>query len=127
VKTGIDRLDSLVSALTIVIPLFFVNGCSAGAGVVGPSPTTVEVGNGSSSFAHESTDVERLARLWESRTQHDSVIEYPIGPGDVLDITVPAMEEIKDRTVRVTAEGTISLPFVGRIEVEGLVQTNFFC
>lgn len=121
-KTGIERLDSLVSALKIVSLLFFLTGCSTAAVVAGPSQTTVEVGSGSSSSAQESTDVERLARLWESRTQHDSVIEYPIGPGDVLEITVPAMEEIKSRTVRVTAEGSISLPFIGRIQAEGLTE-----
>jgi polysaccharide biosynthesis/export protein len=118
VKTTIERLESLVFALTLVILPLFVNGCSSAAGVAEPSATTEEIASGS----QESSDVERLARLWESRTQRDSVTDYPIGPGDVLDITVPAMEEIKDRTVRVTAEGTISLPFIGRIQVAGLTE-----
>ena len=48
--------------------------------------------------------------------------DYPIGPGDVLEISVPAMEEIKDRDVRVTADGTISLPFIGQLQAEGLTE-----
>jgi protein involved in polysaccharide export with SLBB domain len=118
VKTGIERLEPLVFALTLAILPFFVSGCSSADGVAKPSPTNVEI----ASVFQESSDVKRLAELWESRTQHKPVIDYPIGPGDVLEITVPAMEEIKGLTVRVTAEGTISLPFMGQMQVQGLTD-----
>jgi polysaccharide export outer membrane protein len=64
-------------------------------------------------------DLERLAHVWAKRNQDVAAGDYPIGPGDVLEITVPGMDEIKDVFVRVSAEGTISLPFAGILRVTG--------
>ena len=61
--------------------------------------------------------------LGETHTRN-AVSDYPIGPGDLVEITVPAMEEIKDRHVRVTADGTISLPFIGSVQAAGLTETE---
>jgi polysaccharide export outer membrane protein len=67
-------------------------------------------------------DLERLALLWQSRTQEDVASDFPIGPGDMLEISVPDMEELSARTVQVSATGTISLPFVGEIQASELTQ-----
>jgi polysaccharide export outer membrane protein len=69
-----------------------------------------------------SADIERLARLWRERQQEKFQTEYPIGPGDVIEISVPAIEELRTRTVRVSGDGTISLPFVGKLEAAGLTE-----
>ena len=74
-----------------------------------------------SADAHDD-DLQKLAELWRKRTQDSAVNEYPIGPGDVVEISVPAMEELKNRSVRVTAEGTILLPFIGRVQAAGLTE-----
>ena len=68
------------------------------------------------------TDLDRLARLWQQRTQEEGVSDYPVGPGDVLEVTIPAMEEIKDRLVRVSGEGTIALPLIGTVQAAGLTE-----
>jgi len=65
-------------------------------------------------------DLERLAHLREHRTQ--SIPDYPIGPGDILEISVPAMPELKDRTVRVSSEGTVALSFVGVVHAQGMTE-----
>jgi polysaccharide export outer membrane protein len=77
-----------------------------------PAPTH-DVGN---------DDLERLAHVWAKRNQDALAGDYPIGPGDVLEITVPGMDEIKDVFVRVSAEGTISLPFAGTFRVNGMTD-----
>jgi len=123
VKTSTEGLNLLLSDLKVFILFFCVISCSA-AGQIAAKSETVEVRNGSVVSSHDSTDVERLVRLWEKRTQQNTVSEYPIGPGDVLEISVPAMEEIKDRQVRVTADGTISLPFIGTIKAAGLTEAE---
>ncbi len=70
----------------------------------------------------EAADLERLAQLWQKRTQEGAASDYPIGPGDVLEIAVPAMEELSNRTVRISGDGTIALPFVGVVQASGLTE-----
>lgn len=68
------------------------------------------------------TDLERLAQLWERRTQDRLLTDYPVGFGDILEITVPAMEELRGRVVRVSGEGTIALPLIGVVKAVGLTE-----
>jgi len=72
----------------------------------------------------EVDDLQKLALLWQSRSGATSMSDYRIGPGDVLDIMVPGMEELKSTTVRVSNEGTISLSFVGVMQISGLTETE---
>lgn len=51
------------------------------------------------------------------------VAEYTIGPRDVLDIKV-AKSELITGQVRVSEQGTISLPFLGEVAVEGLTAAE---
>lgn len=67
-------------------------------------------------------DLEKLAKLWKERTQDNAVTDYPIGAGDVLEISVPAMEELRGRIVRVSGDGTIALPFLGKLYVSGMTE-----
>ena len=67
-------------------------------------------------------DLERLTSLWERRARDKLVTDYPIGPGDVIELNVPGMEEIKNMSERVNGDGTISLPFAGVIKVDGLTE-----
>jgi polysaccharide export outer membrane protein len=78
----------------------------------------------SASLPGEKSDLDKLADLWRTRSEKTPSSDYPIGQGDVLQISVPAMEEIKDRDVRVTADGTISLPFIGRVQAAGLTEAE---
>ena len=46
---------------------------------------------------------------------------YRIGPGDLLELKVFQVEELS-QTVRVSEDGSITLPLLGRVMVEGLTQ-----
>jgi len=46
---------------------------------------------------------------------------YRIGPGDLLELKVFQVEELS-QTVRVSEDGSITLPLLGRVLVEGLTQ-----
>jgi polysaccharide export outer membrane protein len=63
-----------------------------------------------------------LAALWLKRSQEKANSDFPIGAGDVVEISVPAIEELRTRTVRIAGDGTISLPFVGKIDAAGLTE-----
>jgi polysaccharide export outer membrane protein len=46
---------------------------------------------------------------------------YRVGPGDLLELKVFQVDELS-QTVRVSEDGSITLPLIGRIIVEGLTQ-----
>ncbi|MDP2603181.1 MAG: polysaccharide biosynthesis/export family protein, partial [Deltaproteobacteria bacterium] len=73
----------------------------------------------SASFPGEKGDLEKLARLWEARSRGNTKADYPVGPGDVVEISVPAIEELRGRVVRISGDGTISLPFIGKFQTAG--------
>jgi Polysaccharide biosynthesis/export protein len=96
--------------------LININGCSAvdSPTVDKTGATRVDITQGASAAkAKENNDLERLAQLWERRRGESLASDYPIGPGDVIEINVAGMEEIRNVSERVTGEGKISLPFVG--------------
>lgn len=53
-------------------------------------------------------------------TKMDS--EYRIGPKDLLEITVGGMQEIDKLAVRVSEDGSITLPLVGSLDVNNLTR-----
>jgi protein involved in polysaccharide export with SLBB domain len=67
-------------------------------------------------------DTARLDALYRSRTRDTTVADYPIGPGDVVEVSVPPIDELRERTVRVEADGSISLPMVGGLQGGGLTE-----
>jgi polysaccharide export outer membrane protein len=67
-------------------------------------------------------DITRLDALYRSRTQGKTVADYPIGPGDVVHVSVPPIDELRDRTVRVEADGSMSLPMLGTMQAGGLTE-----
>lgn len=72
----------------------------------------------------DSNDSHRLTALWEKRMREQTTNDYPIGPGDVIEINVPGMEEIKNMSERINGDGTLSLPFVGVIQVTGMTDKS---
>ena len=58
------------------------------------------------------------------QVQERVISEYKIGPKDVLEISVYGLEELNGFKVRVEEEGTITLPFLGSVEVDGLTKTG---
>jgi len=127
-------MSSVTSLLVFLFGAACLSGCTPTVptpSLQGPTNTTSmrpttnekdEMPFGSEFNTDDSADLERLARLWHRRTQEGASADYPIGPGDVLEISVPHMEELESRTVRVSGEGTISLPFTGVVPVMGLTE-----
>ncbi len=64
----------------------------------------------------------RLSALWQERTGEAGEIDFPIGPGDVLEIAVAGLPELEERTVRVGGNGNVELPLIGVVGVSGLTE-----
>src|SRR5437870_12151496 len=76
----------------------------------------------SASFPGEKSDFDKLADLWLKRSKEKANSDFPIGSGDVVEISVLAIEELRTRTVRISGDGTLALPFIGKIEVAGFTE-----
>jgi protein involved in polysaccharide export with SLBB domain len=64
-----------------------------------------------------------LDQIWQKRSAElSSSKDYPIGPGDILTVSVPQIDELQERKVRVTSLGTIELPLVGTVHAGGLTE-----
>ena len=58
------------------------------------------------------------------RSADASSAGFTLGPGDLLRISVPQIPQLRDRTFRVSEQGTISLPLLGQISVIGMTQQD---
>jgi polysaccharide biosynthesis/export protein len=115
----------------IVIGLF-ISSCSstvtpnsdptsetAGSGAVPSSGRTL---TNASNNGEQADNLKRLAKLWDERRRESFSSDHPLGPGDVIEVTVSGVDEFKNLTERVTGEGVLVLPFVGRIQAKGLTD-----
>jgi protein involved in polysaccharide export with SLBB domain len=68
-------------------------------------------------------ELAKLERLWSERQiaalRND---DYPIGPGDVLTVSVPDIEQLAQWRARVSTRGTIELPLLGLLQAAGLTE-----
>ena len=95
------------------------------------SPTAVQSSNAPAasvedrvpSVASSPKNQERLQALWAARSQTAST-DYPIGTGDLLQISVPGVDDFKERTVRVGSEGNIDLPLIGSVHAAGIPESE---
>jgi protein involved in polysaccharide export with SLBB domain len=115
------RLSLLI---TVLIATYLVGCAPTGAMRVAPSSGLVQQGAKSDELVAgsslETKDAQRRDLLWQQRTAAGPDSDYPIGPSDVLMISVPSLGEIQQRKVRVSAAGTIELPLVGVVRVGGI-------
>ena len=76
----------------------------------------------------ESSDnAAKLESLWNSRMVDgaaDSPENFTLGPGDLLLISVPLMDQLKNKTVRVSEAGAIALPLLGVINVQTMTEED---
>ncbi len=116
------RLKGLVSLCLLSL----CAACATSGAMRVPNPSPATATDPASPVAGSTTAVEdpALDKLWERRkaNTNNSQEDYPIGPGDVLRVSVPQVEEITDRKVRVTGTGTIELPLVGFVQAGGLTE-----
>jgi polysaccharide export outer membrane protein len=126
---NLTKLTMISTLFWILAGFLLINGCSS-VNPAQPLDKKPQAGieksdNGSAVFAadpDETSDLERLAGLSKKRRQEGLGGDFPIGPGDVLHVSVTGMDELKDLTVRVLGDGTIALPFVGLVNAAGLTD-----
>jgi polysaccharide export outer membrane protein len=87
-----------------------------------PTASSVAAAATVPSASGSETNQARLKELYEKRTAAVESLDYPIGPGDVIEVSVPGVDDLKERTVRVGGDGKIELPLIGQIQAGGLTE-----
>jgi polysaccharide export outer membrane protein len=104
------------------VALLYLAGCGSNSAATQYSSTPALQHSSSTVLPGENGDVQKLADLWLKRSKEKANADFPVGAGDVLEISVPAIEELRTRTVRISGDGTIALPFVGKLKAAGLTE-----
>jgi protein involved in polysaccharide export with SLBB domain len=108
-----------------IFAIAWLDACSTAARTeVSAQETASEIAgvseNAAVSGQHDQASSQRLEAIWKIRTEQGLSPDFAIGPGDVVDVSVPGMEELKNREARVSADNAIALPLVGTISVKGM-------
>jgi polysaccharide export outer membrane protein len=88
-----------------------------------PPPPMVSSIAGKSRDSDQSCRIPVLVELWQQRADAP-ITDLPIGPGDIIDVSVPEIEELQNQKVRVSAQGEIELPLIGSVEAAGLGESE---
>ena len=138
--TVCTRMDMQLFAFYLGLVLIFPLGCSpskppAPPGMLASAPNVqvnpIQTAVQSSpvlatapTTRQEPKDLKRLALLWQERKKQSSLSDYPLGPGDVLQISVADLKEISEERVRISGEGKIELPLLGVIQAAGSTESQ---
>jgi polysaccharide export outer membrane protein len=63
--------------------------------------------------------LERLQALRDARLRNGPGTDTPVGPGDVIEVSVPQVKELAFVSTRVAGDGTIALPLLGTFRAGG--------
>ncbi len=125
VKTFLHRGAIIrVIACTFVSALLCAAGCSSTQVPAAPSNLEVigTIAKPNVSSWNDPKGRKQLDDLRQERMNDSFSSDFAVGPGDVLQVTVPEMEELKGREVRISGDNTIALPVLGSIQVGGMTE-----
>jgi protein involved in polysaccharide export with SLBB domain len=111
--------------ILLILGISGLSGCSASTS---HSPTSLQTAlppaiNVSAAAAGCRASPE-LQQLWRDRTVQITASDYPIGPGDLLRITVVGIDQLEKQEVRVTGDGTVTFPFAGTVPVDHMTDED---
>ena len=119
------RFSKLLMLTVVLIAMCPCFGCSSG------SPPTIEPGNSAlqgdllSRSDEQSASCETsgpLRELWDTRKTQGDSYDYPVGPGDVVRVSMDDLPELREVDARVDGTGAVGLPLLGEVHVAGLTE-----
>jgi protein involved in polysaccharide export with SLBB domain len=102
----------------VVLVCLLVSACAQAAGKEMQASAAIRTEPG----AQVDRNATRLEQLREQRNEDAFSNKLAIGPGDVIEVTVPGVPELDKLKVRVSEDNTISLPLVGVVPVGGMTE-----
>jgi protein involved in polysaccharide export with SLBB domain len=109
--------------LTVSVLLLCCLGTGGAGGCAAGSAQSSQIDSSTSQRVVPSCNEPTLIQLSRQRGS-DTPADLPIGPGDVLTISVPEVDELQRQEIRVASDGTIGLPLIGTMEVAGMSEND---
>jgi protein involved in polysaccharide export with SLBB domain len=131
-KPAMNRFDKALITICLMVSMAMISSCSSSTEAPsGPGQNQLDAASQRTKTAPlddakhsgEVCRVSELAELWQERGSTE-VHDLPVGPSDVINVSVPEIEEIQNQSVRVSARGTINLPLIGTLQVAGLSENE---
>lgn len=113
------RIAARKTALSIFAAVLLA--ACAGSSSPTPEPGATQVGAASSGDPQDATR-QRLAELRAQRASDQFAPSFYLGPGDVIEVSVSDVPELRQQMVRVSPEQTIALPVAGVVHVDGMTE-----
>jgi protein involved in polysaccharide export with SLBB domain len=113
------RLKQLIIGIMAAVTIVAA-GC-ASQNVGQQPPASVVTADDPPDSASPGAD-QQLQELRRKRLNDSFIPLSTIAAGDVVQVSVPDVEEIKEKTERVSPEGTITLPISGSVYLAGLTE-----
>jgi polysaccharide export outer membrane protein len=118
-------MTSLSRSLVVAVLALVITGCASSGAPTTDSAWQPTVSSQAADYESTATRAQ-LDALWMKRGSDASGADVPIGPGDILRISIPGMDEMTDAnndvSVRVGGDGKIKLPLIGTVQAGGLTQ-----
>ena len=117
-----SKLMKLTVVFIAITPFI---GCSSGSPpTIQPSSASLQ-GDSISRADEQSASCETsgpLRQLWDARKSQGDSYDYPVGPGDVVRVSMADLPELREVDARVDGTGTVGLPLLGEVHVAGLTE-----
>src|SRR5579885_978148 len=117
------RLGSLRGLLLLMLLAAPICGCSTSkqqpAGNLPPEFSN-EARQARAALDTQMCSNPKVIEIWKHRTENPG--EFTLGPGDVLQVSSPNVNELKDRVVSLYANWNVSLPRIGDIKLSWLTE-----
>ena len=111
------RRKSGIALITILLSGCTVSSDSAVHPVSGAAVSSLAATHDRDIPGADNANDRRLAQIWKERSA--KLADFPIGPGDLLEVSVPGIDQLQNRTARVGGDGHIYLPLAGDLPVAG--------
>lgn len=113
------RLAAIFPSIALAAAVAFA-ACSANA----PDPAPSYAARAQSEPTHPTVSGDRLQALLAQRSKDEFSDKLDIGPGDVIEITVAGVPELRKYRARVSEDDTISVPLAGVLQVGGMTEED---
>jgi polysaccharide biosynthesis/export protein len=107
------------TSYAFVLTTISLAACSSSVPSTSFAPSATEPAGTTLAATGDCDGSPELAALWQQRMTQTGAENQPLGPGDVLSVSVVGIQELQDQRVQVSDSGAITLPFVGKIEAQG--------